>query len=76
MIRYFVVQTLSDLEGDIDVQLVPCEDTRSIARAIADARDAEGGDWHLFEMVGNRPVSRAVTFKMDGRLLYDVVITS
>lgn len=82
--RYFVVQTLKEMvdqgpgEEDLettDVRLVPCEDSRAVHKAIVEARDADGGDWRLFEMVGSRAVSRAVVFKMDGKISYDVEIT-
>lgn len=83
--RYFVVQTLQqeestgpgedDVETTTDVRLVPCEDSRAVHKAICEARDADGGDWRLFELVGKRTVSRAIVFKMDGKTSYDVEIT-
>jgi hypothetical protein len=85
MSRYFVVQTLTELvpsgpgEDDVeehqDVRLVPCEDSRAVCKAILEVRDADGGDWRLFEMVGSRAVSRAVVFKTDGKIPYDVEIS-
>jgi hypothetical protein len=83
--RYFVVQTLQveeptgPEEGDVvavtDVRLVPCEDSRAVHRAVVEVQDADGGDWRLFEMVGGRAVSRAVVFKFDGKVSYDVEIS-
>lgn len=82
--RYFVVQTLkspADLgpgEGEMettDVRLVPCEDSLAVHKAIVEVRDADGGGWHVFEMVGSRAVSRAVVFKYDGTKLYGVRIS-
>lgn len=84
MSRYFVVQTLTEMvdqgpdeepDAVTDVRLVPCEDSRAVHKAIVEARDADGGDWRLFEMVGGRAVSRAVVFKRDGSVSYDVEIT-
>jgi len=81
--RYFVVQTLTERDVEVapgevqdvtDVRLVPCKDTRAVCRAIAEVRDADGGDWRVFEMVGGRAVSRAVVFKHDGRACYDVEV--
>lgn len=84
MSRYFVVQTMTEqvpsgpgedvVEDVVDVRLVPCEDSRAVHRAVCEARDADGGDWRVFETVGKRAVSRAITFKMDGRVSYDVEI--
>lgn len=58
-----------------DVRLVPCEDSRAVCKALLEVRDADGGDWRVFEMVGKRAVSRAVVFKRDGRAVYDVEIS-
>lgn len=72
--RYFVVQTLQEMvdqgpgEEELettDVRLVPCKDSREVYKAIVDARDADGGDWRLFEMVGDKALSRAIVFKQD-----------
>jgi len=85
MSKYYVVQTLrgevqvgpeeGDVETVTDVRLVLCEDSRAVHRAIVEVQGADGGDWAVFETVGKRAVSRAVSFKMDGKVSYDVEIS-
>lgn len=83
--RYFVVQTLTvmvdqgpdeELDATTDVRLVECEDTRAVCKALLEVRDADGGDWRLFERTPDgRMRSRAVVFKMDGKVPYDVEVS-
>lgn len=49
------------------------DETYGVHRAIRLAQEA-GHDWSVWERSGGRYVRRAVIFKMDGRVSYDVEI--
>jgi hypothetical protein len=55
--------------------VVLCETTRDIAAAIQPVRDNYDVDWQVFEVVGKKTVRRAIIFKCDGNMAYDVVIS-
>jgi len=52
-----------------------CKDSREVHRAVRAVADA-GDDWRLFEvMPDGRTAARAVVFKFDGKVSYDVEIS-
>lgn len=86
--KYIVVQNLivtlelepGGEEGtDIENSLVFCDTTQEVHDAIqaigAKAmREHADSDWSVFEVVNGKPVQRAVVFKHDGPVSYDVEI--
>ena len=51
-------------------EVVGCDSTRAVAEAIRETKT----DWSVFELTEGRYVRRAVIFKMDGRVAYDVEV--
>lgn len=80
MAKFIVIQLTKESEDvgegedyeDVRAQPVLCETTREIAAAVQQMRSTPGGDWSVWEVMGGVPVQRAVTFKLDGAVAYDV----
>lgn len=88
--RYIVVLTREEEvqagpdEDDVmdvkETEVVLCEDSRAVHAAVRKGQPRFDKDWHekdwaVFEVVGGKTERRALIFKMDGPISYDVEIT-
>ncbi len=54
-------------------QVVPCDDTRVICKVVVDA-GLRGRNWSVWEVTPKGVEQRAITFKFDGKVPYDVEV--